>query len=247
MKVTVVGTGYVGLVSSACLARWATAVCLDVDAAKIAMLRGGGIGSTPGPGGGAQRRRRAAETSRGACRGAWHAAIHRTVGTPPDEDSSSRPPVAGAVGRRRAAYRPARGRLQGGGRQERTVRRYRRPDCRRRRRGAWPSTALKPSTSPSMPGQVPEGRRGGRRLSRTPTASSSGADDERAILIMSRVDLYAPGRRDRQAGGGDGSRSARAPGAARRHAGRAHLLRRTRLALPADRVGADGIETLRCA
>jgi UDPglucose 6-dehydrogenase len=44
MKVTVVGTGYVGLVSGACLAEMGNDVlCLDVDAAKIAILEGGGI------------------------------------------------------------------------------------------------------------------------------------------------------------------------------------------------------------
>ena len=44
MKVTVVGTGYVGLVSGACLAEMGNDVlCLDVDADKIAILEGGGI------------------------------------------------------------------------------------------------------------------------------------------------------------------------------------------------------------
>lgn len=44
MKITVVGTGYVGLVSGACLADMGNDVtCLDLDAAKIASLRQGGI------------------------------------------------------------------------------------------------------------------------------------------------------------------------------------------------------------
>lgn len=44
MKVTIVGTGYVGLVSGACLAEVGNDVlCLDLDAAKIATLEGGGI------------------------------------------------------------------------------------------------------------------------------------------------------------------------------------------------------------
>ncbi len=44
MKVTVVGTGYVGLVSGACLAEMGNDVlCLDVDPAKIALLEAGGI------------------------------------------------------------------------------------------------------------------------------------------------------------------------------------------------------------
>ncbi|HEX7219095.1 MAG TPA: UDP-glucose/GDP-mannose dehydrogenase family protein [Burkholderiales bacterium] len=44
MKVTVVGTGYVGLVSGACLADMGNDVlCLDVDTKKIATLESGGI------------------------------------------------------------------------------------------------------------------------------------------------------------------------------------------------------------
>jgi UDPglucose 6-dehydrogenase len=44
MKITVVGTGYVGLVSGACMAEVGNQVlCLDVDAAKIKILQEGGI------------------------------------------------------------------------------------------------------------------------------------------------------------------------------------------------------------
>ena len=44
MKITVVGTGYVGLVSGACLAEVGNDVlCLDIDPAKIKILEGGGI------------------------------------------------------------------------------------------------------------------------------------------------------------------------------------------------------------
>jgi UDPglucose 6-dehydrogenase len=44
MKITVIGTGYVGLVTGACLAEMGNEVmCLDTDAAKIALLRQGGI------------------------------------------------------------------------------------------------------------------------------------------------------------------------------------------------------------
>ncbi len=44
MKITVVGTGYVGLVSGACLADVGNEVlCLDLDAGKIAILNDGGI------------------------------------------------------------------------------------------------------------------------------------------------------------------------------------------------------------
>src|SRR5664280_190233 len=42
MKVTVIGSGYVGLVTGACLADVGNEVtCLDIDESKIAMLRGG--------------------------------------------------------------------------------------------------------------------------------------------------------------------------------------------------------------
>ena len=44
MKITVIGTGYVGLVSGACLADVGNNVlCVDVDARKIEMLNSGGI------------------------------------------------------------------------------------------------------------------------------------------------------------------------------------------------------------
>jgi UDPglucose 6-dehydrogenase len=44
MKITVIGTGYVGLVSGACLTEVGNEVlCLDVDPAKIAVLEAGGI------------------------------------------------------------------------------------------------------------------------------------------------------------------------------------------------------------
>jgi UDPglucose 6-dehydrogenase len=44
MKITVIGTGYVGLVSGACLAEMGNSVmCLDLDPGKIATLKSGGI------------------------------------------------------------------------------------------------------------------------------------------------------------------------------------------------------------
>ncbi|WP_144629781.1 UDP-glucose dehydrogenase family protein [Bordetella genomosp. 13] len=44
MKITVIGTGYVGLVTGACLAEMGNQVlCLDTDSAKVAMLRQGSI------------------------------------------------------------------------------------------------------------------------------------------------------------------------------------------------------------
>jgi UDPglucose 6-dehydrogenase len=44
MKISVVGTGYVGLVSGACLAEVGNDVlCLDLDPEKIRILESGGI------------------------------------------------------------------------------------------------------------------------------------------------------------------------------------------------------------
>ena len=61
-RVCVIGTGYVGLVTGACFADLGNEVtCLDIDAAKIALLRAGGMPDLrAGPGGArpAQRRGR---------------------------------------------------------------------------------------------------------------------------------------------------------------------------------------------
>ena len=44
MKITIIGTGYVGLVSGACLAELGNDVmCMDVDETKIGMLKRGEI------------------------------------------------------------------------------------------------------------------------------------------------------------------------------------------------------------
>ena len=44
MKITVIGSGYVGLVSGACLAELGNdVVCLDVDPRKIEILNSGGV------------------------------------------------------------------------------------------------------------------------------------------------------------------------------------------------------------
>ena len=94
MKVTVIGSGYVGLVSGACLAEMGNDVmCLDVDERKIAMLKDGRI---PIHEPGLQEM-----VKRNAAAGRLHfttdvaAAVHHGtmqfigVGTPPDEDGSA--------------------------------------------------------------------------------------------------------------------------------------------------------------
>jgi UDPglucose 6-dehydrogenase len=94
MKVTVIGTGYVGLVSGACLAEMGNDVlCLDVDPKKIAILEAGGIPiHEPGLD---------LVVARNVAAGRLHfttdvprAVAHGTlqfiaVGTPPDEDGSA--------------------------------------------------------------------------------------------------------------------------------------------------------------
>ena len=94
MKITVVGTGYVGLVSGTCLAEVGNDVlCLDVDPAKIKILEDGGI---PIYEPGLQEM-----VTRNVAAGRLHfttdvekAVQHGTiqfiaVGTPPDEDGSA--------------------------------------------------------------------------------------------------------------------------------------------------------------
>ncbi|HSI50735.1 MAG TPA: UDP-glucose/GDP-mannose dehydrogenase family protein [Ideonella sp.] len=94
MKVTVVGTGYVGLVTGACLADMGNHVmCLDVDARKIEILNGGGI-PIHEPGLDEVVRRNAAAGRLQFTTDIPAAVAHGTiqfiaVGTPPDEDGSA--------------------------------------------------------------------------------------------------------------------------------------------------------------
>jgi UDPglucose 6-dehydrogenase len=94
MKITVVGTGYVGLVTGTCLAELGNNVlCLDVDPAKIAILNSGGIPiHEPGL-------KELVDRNRAAGRLAFTTDIQASVahgdiqfiavGTPPDEDGSA--------------------------------------------------------------------------------------------------------------------------------------------------------------
>ncbi len=94
MKVTVIGSGYVGLVTGACLAEMGNhVVCLDVDVRKIDMLQRGEI-PIHEPGLAAVVARNAEAGRLQFTTDAAAAAAHGTlqfigVGTPPDEDGSA--------------------------------------------------------------------------------------------------------------------------------------------------------------
>ena len=94
MKITVIGAGYVGLVSGACLAEMGNhVVCLDVDPRKIDMLNSGGIPiHEPGLDKVVQRNAASGRlqftTDIGVA--VAHGALQFiAVGTPPDEDGSA--------------------------------------------------------------------------------------------------------------------------------------------------------------
>ena len=94
MKITMIGTGYVGLVTGTCLAEVGNDVlCLDVDARKIAILNDGGVPiHEPGL---APMVRRNVEAGRLRFTTDVDAAVAHgalqfiAVGTPPDEDGSA--------------------------------------------------------------------------------------------------------------------------------------------------------------
>jgi len=94
LKITVVGTGYVGLVSGACLAEVGNEVlCVDVDAAKIKILNDGGIPIyEPGLAEMVNRNRKAGriafttDVEQGV---AFGTVQFIAVGTPPAEDGSA--------------------------------------------------------------------------------------------------------------------------------------------------------------
>jgi len=94
MKVTVNGSGYVGLVTGACLAEMGNHVlCLDVDARKIAVLQGGGL-PIHEPGLDAIVQRNVAAGRLQFTTDVNQAVQHGTiqfiaVGTPPGEDGSA--------------------------------------------------------------------------------------------------------------------------------------------------------------
>ena len=94
MKITIIGSGYVGLVTGACLAEVGNqVVCLDVDASKIAILNDGGIPiHEPGLLEMVARNKKAGRISftTDVKRAVEHGEVQFiAVGTPPDEDGSA--------------------------------------------------------------------------------------------------------------------------------------------------------------
>ena len=94
MKITIIGTGYVGLVTGACLAELGNDVfCLDVDQRKIDMLNDGGIPiHEPGLEDIVARNRAAGrlQFSTDVAASVAHGDVQFiAVGTPPDEDGSA--------------------------------------------------------------------------------------------------------------------------------------------------------------
>ena len=91
MKITIIGTGYVGLVTGACLAELGNDVfCLDLDAKKVELLNNGGIPiHEPGLEEVVARNRAAGRLtfSTDVAAAAHHGVLQFiAVGTPPDED-----------------------------------------------------------------------------------------------------------------------------------------------------------------
>jgi UDPglucose 6-dehydrogenase len=114
MNVTVVGTGYVGLVTGACLADAGNSVfCLDVDAAKIGLLNAGRIPIfEPGLEPIVQRNHEAGRLhfSVDVAAGVAHGELQiLAVGTPPGEDGSADLQhvlaAARAIGRHMESYK----------------------------------------------------------------------------------------------------------------------------------------------
>src|ERR1700730_4280984 len=114
MRITIFGSGYVGLVSGACLADAGnTVVCVDVDARKIDMLKRGEIPiHEPGLGAVVKRNFEAGGLSftTDAKAGVEHGQFQIiAVGTPPDEDGSADLryvlAVAGSIGEHMTEYK----------------------------------------------------------------------------------------------------------------------------------------------
>jgi len=114
VKITMIGTGYVGLVTGTCLAEVGNDVlCVDVDAAKIAMLNAGGV-PIHEPGLEAMIRRNVEAGRLAFTTDVDKSVAHGTlqfiaVGTPPGEDGSADMSyvieAARAIGRRMSGWK----------------------------------------------------------------------------------------------------------------------------------------------
>jgi UDPglucose 6-dehydrogenase len=194
MKITVIGTGYVGLVSGACLAEVGNDVlCLDLDPAKIKILEDGGI---PIHEPGLQDMVRATWppaactspptwSARGAFR---HHPVHRG-GHAARRRRLGRHAVRAGRG---PQHRPPHDRLQGGGRQEHGAgghgRRCAPPSPR-----SWPRGSDMPFSVVSNPEFLKEGAAVDDFMKPDRIVVGS-CDDEQAALLMRA--LYAPFQRN---------------------------------------------------
>ena len=140
MKITIIGTGYVGLVTGACLAEVGNDVlCLDVDAAQDRACSNAAACRSTSPASSrwsrAQRRRRAASRfTTDVDAAVAHGALQFiAVGTPPDEDGSADLQyvlaAARSIGRHMSGYKVVVDKSHGAGR-------HRRQGARGDRRGA---------------------------------------------------------------------------------------------------------------
>ena len=205
MKITIIGTGYVGLVTGACLAEIGNDVlCLDVDARKIAMLNDGGIPIyEPGLDELVERNVAAGrlQLHHRRRRRAWRTATLQfiAVGTPPDEDGSAdlQYVLAAArnIGRHMTTTRSSS--------TSRTVPvgtgdKVRGRDRRRARRARRRRCAFAVVSNPEF---LKEGAAVEDFM--RPDRIVIGADDERADARLMRA-LYAPFKRNHERTAGDG-------------------------------------------
>src|ERR1700694_905855 len=114
MRITIFGSGYVGLVTGACLADAGNhVVCVDVDERKVAMLKQGGLPiHEPGLDAVVKRNAEAGRLTftTSAKEGVQHGLFQLiAVGTPPDEDGSADLryvlAVAGSIGEHMTEYK----------------------------------------------------------------------------------------------------------------------------------------------
>src|ERR1700692_3359238 len=114
MRITIFGSGYVGLVTGACLADAGNhVVCVDVDERKVAMLKQGGLPiHEPGLDAVVKRNADAGRLTftTSAKEGVQHGLFQLiAVGTPPDEDGSADLryvlAVAGSIGEHMTEYK----------------------------------------------------------------------------------------------------------------------------------------------